>query len=65
MNDLFSIASELRVMVIDDTHSNLTKIKGTLASENYKHAFANNGEKAFKIIPNFSPNLILKENINE
>ena len=59
MNNIFSIASELRILLVDDTPANLAVLREALASENYKLAFANSGEKALEIIPNLSPNLIL------
>ena len=59
MDNISSIASELRILLVDDTPANLTVLKEALASENYKLAFANSGEKALEIIPNLSPNLVL------
>ena len=59
MDDLFYVASDLRVLLVDDTPTNLAVLKEALASENYKLAFANSGEKALEIIPKLSPNLIL------
>jgi class 3 adenylate cyclase len=59
MTDLASISSDLRVLLVDDTPTNLAVLKEALASENYKLAFANSGEKALEIIPKLLPNLIL------
>ncbi|MDX1411500.1 MAG: adenylate/guanylate cyclase domain-containing protein [Nitrospirales bacterium] len=59
MDNISSIASELRILLVDDTPANLAVLKEALASEKYKLAFANSGEKALEIIPNLSPNLIL------
>ncbi len=59
MDNISSIASELRILLVDDTPANLAVLREALASENYKLAFANSGEKALEIIPNLSPNLIL------
>jgi putative two-component system response regulator len=48
-----------RVLLVDDTPTNLTVLKETLAPEGYKLAFANSGEKAVEIASQLIPDLIL------
>ncbi len=59
MDNISSAASEFRILLVDDTPTNLTVLKEALASESYKLAFANSGEKALKVISNMHPDLIL------
>ena len=39
MNNISSLASEFRILLVDDTPINLAVLKEALASENYKLAF--------------------------
>jgi len=48
-----------RVLLVDDTPTNLAVLKETLVPEGYKLAFANSGEKALEIALNLVPELIL------
>jgi len=48
-----------RVLLVDDTPTNLAVLKETLAPEGYKLAFTNSGEKAFDIASQIVPDLIL------
>ncbi len=48
-----------RVLVVDDTPTNLAVLKETLTPEGYKLAFANTGEKAIEIATKMLPELIL------
>jgi putative two-component system response regulator len=48
-----------RVLLVDDTPTNLAVLKETLAPEGYKLAFANSGEKALEIASQLTPELIL------
>jgi len=48
-----------RVLIVDDVPTNIDLLRNFLASENYKISFANNGEKALKIIRHSAPDLIL------
>jgi len=59
MDNISSLDTEFRVLLVDDTPTNLAVLKDTLVSEKYKLGFANSGEKALNIIPIFSPDLIL------
>lgn len=48
-----------RLLLVDDTPTNLAVLKETLAPEGYNLVFANSGEKALEIAPKTMPELIL------
>ncbi len=50
---------DYRVLLVDDTPTNLAVLKETLTPEGYKLAFANSGEKALEITSRIIPDLIL------
>jgi len=51
--------SDWRILVVDDTPTNLSVLKGTLEPEGYKLAFASSGEETLEITPELMPDLIL------
>ena len=59
MDNFVSVASEFRVLLVDDTPLNLAVLKEALSSEKYKLSFANSGERALEIVSKLTPDLIL------
>ncbi|CAI2717611.1 response regulator [Nitrospina watsonii] len=51
--------SNKRVLLVDDTPSNLAVLRGALEPEGYRLAFASNGNETLEIVPELMPDLIL------
>lgn len=51
--------SKKRILLVDDTPSNLAVLRGALEPEGYRLAFASNGEETLEIVPELNPDLIL------
>jgi len=53
--------SKKRILLVDDTPSNLAVLRGALEPEGYRLAFASNGEETLEIVPELTPDLILMD----
>lgn len=59
MNEDIFNASEIKLLCVDDSQTNLAILKDTFKEEDYQLAFASSGEDALDIIFDFLPDLVL------
>ena len=59
MNANFFNASEIKILCVDDSQTNLAILKDTFKEEEYQLAFSSSGEDALDIVFDFLPDLIL------